>query len=631
MFVMMKYGKKLIACLAALVFALSAFALSACRTQEGSDSSGGASSGGVQMTEEELEKSLLQSLTPDKICGLRATRHEKRWQSRDYSEFYSETTAARDEDGVFGADLYRTERRGTGEPGSDAVEWGGPPYISAAFFRDIDFYDGDLGEVYTLSEEGSAETDLMQENIAALQEYIADGEDVLFLRESATRRFERLAGETRQDFLAACGVIADAFGQMFALFDGEAAAADGGYTLTYNLRDCAEELYEGVLKDFLRKMDDDPGMTWTEFAELSQIIALSDRLFADASAEDMHVFLRVAVKAFLTWTYNVSADAIEAADLNAVLPVPGKTQSGASYLRACLASLPEIMEEVMEIVGDPGAMFTLTPYEAVSSAVRDFLYMLGSGSGATEGSLEGRFVSCIEGLSVFWEKYGKEAALSLCFDGEKRLTRVDLCIDFDAGEASDTPEALRWNLSYRLDFFYESPALFDLAEYRCITGEKLVDKVYKGEIELTGYDFETSVPVGGALGVDISVADGGERMTIVLSDNGAVIWTGDISVSDLSNGILMSEFTWRGERFNVRAGARGIFRTILPGIIDRLPVVGGFGQILCTYLGILQTSFSVESVYVEIEQIDWATAGADYAPATLEVAWDTELITEFIR
>ncbi len=629
----MKYGKKLIACLAALVFALSAFALSACRTQEGSDSSGGASSGGVQMTEEELEKSLLQSLTPDKICGLRATRHEKLWQDgRDYSDFCSETTVAGNEDGVFGVDLYQTERRGICEPGSDAVEWDGPAYVSAAFFRDIDFYGGDLGEIYTVSETGLAETDLMQENIAALQEYIADGkEDVLFRRESATAEFKPFAGETRQDFLAACGLVADAFGQIFALFDGEAAVTDGGYTLTYSLRDCAEELYEGMIKNFLRKMDDDPDMTWTEFAELSQIIALSDRLFADASAEEMHVFLRVVIKAFLTWGAGCPADKIEAADLNAVLPVPGKTQSGASYLRACLASLPEIMEEVMKIVGDPGAMFTLTPYEAVSSAVRDFLYMLGSGSGATEGSLEGRFVSCIEGLSVFWEKYGKEAALALCFDGEKRLTRVDLCIDFDAGEASDTPEALRWNLSYRLDFFYESPALFDLAEYRCITGEKLVDKGYKGEIELTGYDFETSVPVGGALGVDISVADGGERMTIALSDDGAVIWTGDISVSDLSNGILMSEFTWRGERFNVRAGARGIFRTILPGIIDRLPVVGDFGQILCTYLGILQTSFSVESVYLEIEQIDWAAAGADYAPATLEVAWETELITEFIR
>lgn len=626
----MKYGKKLIACLAALVFALSAFALSACRTQKGSDSSGGASSGGVQITEEELEKSLLQSLTPDKICGLRATRHEKLWQDgRDYSDFCSETTVAGNEDGVFGADLYQTERRGICEAGSDAVEWDGPAYVSAAFFRDIDFYDGDLGEVYTLSETGSAETDLMQENIAALQEYIADGkEDVLFRRESATAEFKPFAGETRQDFLAACGLVTDAFGQIFALFDGEAAVTDGGYTLTYSLRDCAEELYEGMIKNFLQKMDDDPDMTWTEFAELSQIIALSDRLFADASAEDMHVFLRVAVKAFLTWTYNVSADAIEAADLGAILPAPGKTQSGAGYLRACLARLPEIVKEIagkfeneIGFVGDQ--IDSVTPYKAVS-------FVLPHLGGDLGYSLEANFASLYEGLSVYWEKYGREAVLVFRFDAAKRLAGVDLCIDFDAREASDMPETVL-NVSYRLDFLYEPPALFDLAGYRCHAGEKLKDGVYEGEIELSGHTLETGAPVGAALGVGISLADG--NMTISLSDGDDVLWTGVMSVSGAGGvtGMLFpAEFTWRGERFDLWVDVRGVFgSSVLPQIIDSFPFIGGFGYHLCSYLGIPMSEIPVESVYLEIEQIGWQAA--EYAPVSWEAVLDTEPITEYIR
>ena len=624
----MKNGKKLSACLAALVFAFAAFVLSACQPQAAENSSGGAPSGGAEMNEEELEEALLQAFESDEISGLRGTRHEKRWQSREYSEFYSETTAARDEDGVFGADLYRTERRGTGEPGSDAVEWGGPPYTSAAFFRDIDFYDGDLGEVYTLSEEGSAETDLMQENIAALQEYIADGEDVLFRRESATRRFERLAGETRQDFLAACGVIADAFGQMFALFDGEAAAADGGYTLTYNLRDCAEELYEGVIKDFLREMDEDPDMSWADFAELPQVIALSNRLFADADAEDMHVFLRVAVKAFLTWAYNVSADAIEAADLGAILPAPGKTQSGAGYLRACLARLPEIVKEIagkfeneIGFVGDQ--IDSVTPYKAVS-------FVLPHLGGDLGDSLEANFASLYEGLSVYWEKYGREAVLVFRFDAAKRLAGVDLCIDFDAREASDMPETVL-NLSYRLDFLYEPPALFDLAGYRCCAGEKLKDGVYEGEIELSGHTLETGAPVGAALGVGISLADG--KMTISLSDGDDVLWTGVMSVSGAGGvtGMLFpAEFTWRGERFDLWVDVRGVLGSaVLAQIIDSFPFIGVFGYHLCLYLGIPTGGISVESVYLEIEQIGWQAA--EYAPVSWEAALDTEPITEYIR
>ena len=81
----MKNGKKLSACLAALVFAFAAFVLSACQPQAAENSSGGAPSGGAEMTEEEVEEALLQAFESDEIYGLRGTRHEKRWQSREYS------------------------------------------------------------------------------------------------------------------------------------------------------------------------------------------------------------------------------------------------------------------------------------------------------------------------------------------------------------------------------------------------------------------------------------------------------------------------------------------------------------------------------------------------------------------
>ncbi len=568
----MKKTKRWLACLVALLFLLSAVFLAGCQfrvssgpesgssgTEQGGSSGGsggsGGSPGGDPSVGQDLDEALKQAFELDGVRGLSGSIYVAESSSilagGDTEEGasgsggmlsvtqYIEGQAALHEDGTVDADIYTI---GESESESERSET-----VYGAYVRGIDAYGGG-GDVYVVSAgdviDGEAS---LAENAAAVRQYVTDGKESIVFSCEGERMLDAFlgvsaaAGETRQDFLAAFAVLLGAVEQIPACFEGEAAETADGYTLSYRLKDCADVFYKGIFKGVLQAADEDADMTWAEFAELPQIVALTDCLFADSDAEEMYGLLRITLKNFMVLLSGESVDAFDGLDFTEILPAPGKTQSGAEYLRACVGDLHAIMKKIMTEFGDldedtEAQIDGMTPRVALSAFLSEIF-----GVFAEEGEkMSVAFDSWYEEATANWEKYGKEASLVLSFDGEKVPTGLSLCIEAE-NAAADPSEGFAFSLDCTLEFSYELPALLDLTGYTCQTGTQIKNAVYEGDLTLTDWGGTVSYPWK----FRVEVRENGRELGLALYDEaGQSVWEKSMTENDTSGS--MPSFACKG-------------------------------------------------------------------------------------
>ena len=617
----MKYGKKLLVCLAAVALILSAFVLSACQFVLGGPGSGsgsvsGSSGGGpggdtpAEETEAELRQSLYDAVELDGVRGLVATLTVDQGgtaidpsgltDERDLN--YMEATAAWNDDGVFGADAYTVSKHRQSADGPVSyLQYGG-------FARDVDFYGGGYN-CYTVQPYDLEETEPSPETVGAVREYIAENKADIVADRSSVDWLENISftsdqiGEERQDFLDALAVFLGAVEQLPAYFGGEVDATDTGYTLTYSLWDCADLFVENVLTGVLEAVDEDPAMTCGEFSELTEIIALTNRLFAGYSAEDMYGLLRIAIKELMMTSMGVSAEEVAKVDFDAAFPVPPSGQSAGGYLRSCVAAFPSIAEEIVTMLGNMSEdvaqdIDSLTPHMWMEGFLSGLFGIVPD----EEQSLGDAFAEWYEGKKSDWESYGNDEYFVLIFNEDRTLTGLDIYI---SAEKASTEEEVGFTLLLdgHLDFCYEAPALFDLTGYRYYAGERVLDKTYEEEVMLYGSDLE-GMSVTETFSARVSVENNGRLATVVLSDGDAVLWTEEISAADLfDQREISAEIEWQGSVFALRCSAA--------------LAVASSGDA------------RMRSIALSFEQIE-SSGGVYYDPASVQVAFDSESIYDVI-
>ena len=563
----MRYWKKVVACLTALMFIVMMLALAGCQfvvigpsgstgsdsTSSDSASSDSAGSGGSsadssgggapgedesgEETEDEIRQSLYEAFELDGIRGLNATLDLRSTESTSdgtrQSESYIEATAAWDDDGVLSADAYYIQEGTYPDGGQSYV------YAYGGFARDVDFFDGGY-DCYTILASDAVDDSVSSENnVSAIRKYIVDNKDEIIAERQSIDWLSMICdtagkvGETRQAYFEGLGVLLGAVEQVPAFFGGELNITDTGYTLTYSMEDCIDLFCNYILKGVLEAVDENPEMTCEEFAELDEIVLMSNLLFADYAAEDMQGLLRVAVKALMTTGMGgVPADVVSNIDFNAIFPAITDGQTAGEYLCVCVANFPEIVKGVMHAIGetDTSVVDGLTP----RMWMEQLLYAVGRIEVPEGGKLLDAFTKWYETLKTDWATCGKEASFTLVFDEERIPVGLDIYILAEQTTAAGSEEPL-FLFDGHLDFCYEAPELFDLTGYKYYAGERMPDAELQEVISWNGFDVESGTNISGFLDVTISMRENGGRVVVTLSDNMGVLATGELFADHLND------------------------------------------------------------------------------------------------
>lgn len=626
----MRYWKKFVACLTALMFIVMMLALAGCQFvvigpsgSTGSDSassdsassdsagSGGSSAdssgGGApgedesgEETEDEIRQSLYEAFELDGIRGLNATLDLRSTESTSdgtrQSESYIEATAAWDDDGVLSADAYYIQEGTYPDGGQSYV------YAYGGFARDVDFFDGGY-DCYTILASDAVDDSVSSENnVSAIRKYIVDNKDEIIAERQSIDWLSMICdtagkvGETRQAYFEGLGVLLGAVEQVPAFFGGELDITDTGYTLTYSMEDCIDLFCNYILKGILEAVDEDPAMTCEEFAGLDEIVLLSNLLFADYAAEDMQGLLRVAVKELMaTGMGGVPADVVSQIDFNAIFPAITDGQTAGEYLLVCVANFPEIVKGVMHAIGetDTSVVDGLTPRMWMTQ----FLYAVGRLEVPEDGKLLDAFTQWYTAKKADWAAYGKEASFTLIFDEDRIPVGLDIYILSEQTTAEGGEEPL-FLFDGHLDFCYEAPELFDLTGYTYYAGERVIDKTYSDRMEVAVYDDNAAEsPVFRELRIETVVSGNGGTVTVTLSDEeGTEVWTGTLSSAQLEIRITLEaegvpcELRVGSKWVNKKANGEVSFRSIyclVEGGDDSIYIFGEWDS----------ESFDTESIY----------------------------------
>lgn len=567
----MRYWKKFVACLTALMFIVMMLALAGCQfvvigpsgstgsdstssDSAGSDStasdsvgSGGSSGGGVpgedesgEETEAEIKQSLYEAFELDDIRGLNATLKSVGSGSMiangEYGvdarqELYTEATAAWDDDGVLSADAYYIQR--------DKSLNGNGLYAYGGFARNVDFFDGGY-ECYTiLASDAVDDSASLEDSVSAIRKYIVDNQDEIIAESHSIDWLSMICdtagnvGETRQAYFEALGVLLGAVEQVPAFFGGGLEITETGYTLTYSMEACIDLFCNYILKGVLEAVDENPEMTCEEFAGLDEIVLLSDMLFADYAAEDMQGLLRVAVKELMvTGMGGVPADVVSKIDFNAIFPAITDGQTAGEYLRACVADFQNIVRSVMHELGetDTSVVDDLTP----RMWMEQLLYAVGKIEVPDDGKLLDAFTKWYQDVKTDWAAYGEEASFTLIFNSDKVPVGLDIYISAEKETVGDDM-GFTFLLDGHLDFCYEAPELFDLTGYKYYAGERMPDAELQDVISWDGFDVESGTDISGLLGATISVRENGGRVVVTLSDDTGVLAAGELFADHLND------------------------------------------------------------------------------------------------
>ena len=563
----MRYWKKFVACLTALMFIVMMLALAGCQfvvigpsgstgsdstssDSAGSDSAGSggssadSSGGGApgedesgEETEDEIRQSLYEAFELDDIRGLNATLDLRSTESTSdgtrQSESYIEATAAWDDDGVLSADAYYIQEGTYPDGGQSYV------YAYGGFARDVDFFDGGY-DCYTILASDAVDDSVSSENnVSAIRKYIVDNKDEIIAERQSIDWLSMICdtagkvGETRQAYFEGLGVLLGAVEQVPAFFGGELNITDTGYTLTYSMEDCIDLFCNYILKGVLEAVDENPEMTCEEFAELDEIVLMSNLLFADYAAEDMQGLLRVAVKELMAAGMGgVPADVVSQIDFNAIFPAITDGQTAGEYLLVCVANFPEIVKGVMHELGetDTSVVDGLTP----RMWMEQLLYAVGRLEVPEDGKLLDAFTQWYTAKKADWAAYGKEASFTLIFDEDRIPVGLDIYILSEQTTAEGGEEPL-FLFDGHLDFCYEAPELFDLTGYTYYAGERMPDAELQEVISWDGFDVESGTDISGLLGATISVRENGGRVVVTLSDDTGVLATGELFADHLND------------------------------------------------------------------------------------------------
>lgn len=562
----MRYWKKFVACLTALMFIVMMLALAGCQFvvigpsgSTGSDStssdstasdsvgSGGSSGGSVpgedesgEETEDEIKQSLYEAFELDDIRGLNATLKSVgsgsmiangEYGADARQELYTEATAAWDDDGVLSADAYYIRR--------DKSLNGNGLYAYGGFARNVDFFDGGY-ECYTiLASDAVDDSASLEDSVSAIRKYIVDNQDEIIAESHSIDWLSMICdtagnvGETRQAYFEALGVLLGAVEQVPAFFGGGLEITETGYTLTYSMEACIDLFCNYILKGVLEAVDENPEMTCEEFAGLDEIVLLSDMLFADYAAEDMQGLLRVAVKELMvTGMGGVPADVVSKIDFNAIFPAITDGQTAGEYLRACVADFQNIVRSVMHELGetDTSVVDGLTP----RMWMEQLLYAVGKIEVPDDGKLLDAFTKWYQDVKADWAAYGEEASFTLIFNNDRVPVGLDIYISAEKETVGDDM-GFTFLLDGHLDFCYEAPELFDLTGYKYYAGERMPDAELQDVISWDGFDVESGTDISGLLGATISVRENGGRVVVTLSDDTGVLATGELFADHLND------------------------------------------------------------------------------------------------
>lgn len=566
----MRYWKKFVACLTALMFIVMMLALAGCQfvvigpsgstgsdsassDSAGSDSAGSggssadSSGGGApgedesgEETEDEIRQSLYEAFELGDIRGLNATLKSVgsgsmiangEYGADARQELYTEATAAWDDDGVLSADAYYIQR--------DKSLNGNGLYAYGGFARNVDFFDGGY-ECYTiLASDAVDDSASLEDSVSAIRKYIVDNQDEIIAESHSIDWLSMICdtagnvGETRQAYFEALGVLLGVMEQVPAFFGGGLEITETGYTLTYSMEACIDLFCNYILKGVLEAVDENPEMTCEEFAGLDEIVLLSDMLFADYAAEDMQGLLRVAVKELMvTGMGGVPADVVSKIDFNAIFPAITDGQTAGEYLRACVADFQNIVRSVMHELGetDTSVVDGLTP----RMWMEQLLYAVGKIEVPEDGKLLDAFTKWYQDVKADWAAYGEEASFTLIFNSDRVPVGLDIYISAEKETVGDDM-GFTFLLDGHLDFCYEAPELFDLTGYKYYAGERMPDAELQDVISWDGFDVESGTDISGLLGATISVRENGGRVVVTLSDDTGVLATGELFADHLND------------------------------------------------------------------------------------------------
>lgn len=247
-----------------------------------------------------------------------------------------------------------------------------------------------------------------------------------------------------------------------AVLGGTAEATADGYSLTYNIAQTAEQLYE-TARLLAAAVDADKATTVGEAIEYAPVKSLLQGLLNGVTAQETADFVKMVM----------SAQGGEMTDeaFYQVFPRPAAEADAWAYLGACLSS--ETVGEAF--LGAPVALGTLNVYDLLCGAIYGV---------DTTGLPDALLPSMENAVKSFWETlrtnaehsiggwkqmlFSKDAPeITFLFDADKKLVAAEA----EAKIVGETAYGRTMMIvSARADFLDAAPELFDLTDCKCIAG-----------------------------------------------------------------------------------------------------------------------------------------------------------------